>query len=215
MRTLEALYTDFQKEHHDTTGIKFLITGGKEQSGESRAQKAAEVLESKYHIPHDALAVIGAGGNTLGNVTDVLDYISTHKDTLGDVKEIEIVTQDYHCTRAWLMFAVGVYEKSTGKNFSIPESKIQEVKSILDRSLEESNSAAARQEIMNIITPYIAESKYTVKPISVEDTLRESHPSPAAPRYADMIENNRWVGETRKLEAKGVIDFLSGNYGKS
>ena len=95
-----------------------LVTGGQEKGIGSRADEAANALVSRYGLLPETVVSIGGRGSTLGNAAATVEYISLHKDQLGDIDTVEIVTNDYHMLRAWIMFSSGALE-AMGKKLEV------------------------------------------------------------------------------------------------
>lgn len=88
----------------------FLIGGGvqvdEEGNKTSRAQVLTSLITDKYHIPKEKVVNIGGiegRGNTLGNINDVVDYLTNHPEIL-KLRKIGFLSNRWQLERSLLMF---------------------------------------------------------------------------------------------------------------
>ncbi len=79
MRAVQAMYQEYTKKQNPGQKLLIFTTGGKEKSGESRADEAAKKLTKKYHIPEDIIQSLGSAVSTLGNANTLAEYIEKNK----------------------------------------------------------------------------------------------------------------------------------------
>lgn len=220
MRAIEQLYKEFEKENNGGR-LKIFTTGGIEKvtvpdSDEplqfSRAEKAEQKLEIKYGIPDEIVETLPSGGSTLGNAATLAEWIRTHQETVGDVQEIEIVTNEFHMPRAWLMFSLAVYKNETGKDFAFDEELITRIEKVLDETLtdKEAGDQIELQELQSIIQPYLENLPLKIKPQIAEDILKRRGTS--GEKYGELIRRNEFLQETRGFERQGIKDLINGKY---
>ncbi len=88
---------------------QYLVTGGThidtDGSRTSRAQVLANKMLYAYKLPPSQVAVIGreGNGNTLGNIQDVRDYLTDHREIIQNGK-FGLLTNEWHMPRSLLMF---------------------------------------------------------------------------------------------------------------
>ena len=212
MRAIESQYDQELAEGKD---MKVFVTGGKETksgNGESRAEEAAKKLVSKYHLDASAVIALPGQGSTVGNAESIAQYLQAHTEELGNVKDIEIVTNRYHMLRAWFMFSIALRRVTANLDTAISKEDQQEVEGLLDAALSEETSdpntiKSTQDEIIGILSKYFSDSAITVTPRVVEDTLRESD-EPGRIHYADLLESNENVRLTVKAEYEGIKKLL-------
>lgn len=208
LAAIEALYHE-----HKTQGAPqdfvVLTTGGKELDGTSRAQAAFDrlVQDKIPAIP------IGTEGSTHGNARDVIRYLETHAQQFQGLREVEIVTNDYHMLRAWLIFVMEFYHHFMGQPLHIPEDTITEIDQILRDSEHDATDQNGREQVMRLVAPYLTELPIQIIPQVVEDILPRYPKTKVGARYARLLRANSWVQKTRAKERAGVLKLLRGTYG--
>jgi hypothetical protein len=212
MRALETLYKN--QKGKETI---ILVTGGKDQlTGASKAKEASRQLSERYGLPAESVVAVSGAGSTLGNAGATMEYIHAHKTELGEVREIGIVTNDYHMLRAWIMFSQAMLKLTAEKDLQISPDDMAAIREVLEDGSPEKHTwnvgtvQKTRQEVMRILVPYFAESKVQVVPVVVEDVLEEGGIS--REKYAELLRTNEWVKKTISFEQKGVLDLLEGKY---
>ena len=210
MRAVSIIYQGYLKSKRPNENLLILVTGGREKSGHSRSFQAKKKLVKDYNIPREIIKSLGGKGSTLGNVKAVFSFIKKNKKLFSQIKEIEIVTNDFHIIRAWLMFSFESYKLSRNKNLKIKNQDIKKIKKILDKSLGQSTYKEAMKKIESIMKPYLSQLSFKVKPIIAENIIASS--GLIGKVYREFIIRNKWFQKTRKLEKKGIIDFLNGRY---
>jgi hypothetical protein len=215
MRAIQVLYKEQQKKPKEN--LFLFITGGKEKSGHSRSGEAKNKLEKKYGVPPDIIKSLGSNTSTLGNAQTLFRHMEQNQQDFRDVKEIEIVTNDYHALRAWIMFSFEAYKFETGNDLTVKDEDIENIKNILEKSLTDPDCKQAREKVMEILMPYFEGLKFKIKPLIAEEIIDSMDDSgnprfKGGKRYVEMIKNNHWVNETKRLENNGVIDFLTKKY---
>ena len=215
---MRAIQSEYQKAQREDPASKtfVLVTSGKDSSGVSRSKEAAERLVGNYGLPPDSVASIAGIGTTLDNAAAAGEYLREHRETLGDVRNIDLVTNDYHMLRAWIMFSRGILKSTTDKTLKVSLEDKQKIKILLDEGLPDSDAwseeriTETRKKVMEVLIPYFSDSKIRVDPVIVEETLE--HDTFAKERYAGMLRNNKWVKETIQFEYQGIKDLLDGKY---
>lgn len=213
MRGVEGLYqlSDNPKD------ILTLVTGGQEKGIGSRADEAAKELVSRYGIPAESVVSIGGRGSTIGNAAATVEYLESHKNILGNVRSIDIVTNDYHMLRAWIMFSSGVLS-ALGTALDVSPEDKEKIRAYLNAGLDEGWEAhkvkETRDAVMRVLEPYFAHSRIKINPVVVEETLEEVAASGDAARgkYAGLLRNNKAMPEVLHSEYKGIMDLLEGHY---
>jgi hypothetical protein len=223
LRALEAYYHQHQVSRPDKDFL-VLVTGGWEYDEQkkktaSRAKEAQRLLTRKHGLPEKAVDLAQSeSSSTLGNVESVLGYLETHRKRLGDVQELEILTNEWHSLRSWLMFQKGIYEKETGGQLKIKEVDFKKVKEILDQEIATDPEIMRRQikerhaQVQNLLQPYFDGLKPQLKNVTVEEVLEKE--DGARQRYAGMLIKHPLLRERMKLEHQGIIDLLRGRYEK-
>lgn len=213
---MRAVQGEYQKSPWKGETIA-LVTGGQEKGIGSRADEAANTLVSRYGLPPESVVSIGGRGSTLGNAAATVEYISSHNDELGDIDTVEIVTNDYHMLRAWIMFSSGLLEAS-GKKLEVSHEDKQKIQSYLDAGLLGEWNARrikdTRDTVMRILEPYFAESKIKMEPVVAEEMfeLAGREGDAAKGKYAELLRNNKVMPEVLGSEYKGIMDLLEGQY---
>jgi hypothetical protein len=220
MRAIEQVYKEYIEENSDAAeNFRVFTTGGIEKvqtdSGTrelSRAEEAEKKLSQKYGLPEDILEALPSGGSTLGNAAALAKWVNQHYESIGDVHDIEIVTNEFHMTRAWIMFTMAFYKNEYGRDLELHPHDVEEVEAILENTLsdEENGDRSALEQIQKIYEKYISGLSLRVKPLVVEDVLVRKGDS--GKKYAEMIRNNTFVLATRKNERTGIQDLLHGRY---
>lgn len=212
----QAMYQQFLHDSQSahTRDFRILVTGGLEKAyGLSRSREATRQLTEEYNIPPEKVQPIGQGGSTLLNAQDTLQYLKTHQAELGKINEVEIVTQDFHMLRAWLMFTAGVYQHFSGEKLvqAITLEDKEKISQILQQSLREEHATAGREQVMQIVQKYLEKIPIRVVPRVVEEVLAELN-FPGAQEYAQSLSSSSYVQAARQSEAQGVVDFLNEKY---
>lgn len=218
---MTAVETELRNRKDDKKTM-VLVTGGKEKTGESRADEAARQLVDRYGLSSDTVASFGGAGSTLGNVGATMEYIQEHAEQLGKVHEIEIVTNDYHMLRAWIIFSSGILKYVSDNDLDVSPEDKAEIERLLDEGMPKDdtwkpeNIETTREAVMKILAPYFSDSPISIQPVVVEEVLGSSvgDDAEAKKRYARMLRNNEWVRKTLEFEYKGIKDLLAGRYKK-
>ena len=179
----------------------------------SKAVVARKKLSEKYDIPQNILEEpLTSGGSTLGNAVAISEWVQKHQELLGDVNDIEIVTNEFHMARAWIMFSMALYKNEFGKELSISEEDIHTIENILEETIDdcETGDFIELKKIRAVFAEYLKDVSLQVIPKTVEDILARR--DEAGKRYAEMIRNNESVQRTRVLERNGIRDLIHGRY---
>jgi hypothetical protein len=222
MRAIEQLYEEFQgsKDTKDTR-LRIFTTGGTEEidipeTGEtlkiSRAKQAENKLEVKYGLPADIVETLPSGGSTIGNAKALAEWLENNKEELGQIEEVEIITNEFHISRAWLMFAMALYKNETGRDLILTEDEKEEIHSILEETLVDVEFGDKREleTIQAILSPYVSNLALRVKPLIAEGILARRGSSGI--KYGELIRHNEYVQETRGFERQGIKDLVDGKY---
>lgn len=212
---MRAVQGEFQKSLTKGHMIT-LVTGGQEKGIGSRAEEAARALVERYGLPEEDVISIGGKGSTLGNAAATVDFLRTHAAELGDVTAIEIVTNEYHMLRSWIMFSSGILE-SEGTKLEITPRDLETIRSCLEENEHMAEPAMiqeTRASVMRILEPYFAGSRIRVVPVVAEEmfALAGSEGDATKERYAQRLRGSRVLPEVVRSEYKGIIDLLEGRY---
>lgn len=215
MRAISIIYQDYLKNPKPDKKMLVLVTGGRDELGYSKSSQAKNNLVKKYGLPKDIVKSLGGVGSTLGNARAVFEFIAKNRKSFGQIKKIEIITNDYHIIRAWIMFVFEAFRlnegnQSTSRRIKIPDKTIIKIGKILEASLGELTSQPALAKIIKIMSPYLKDA-ILVKPVIAENIIAGS--GFIGKVYSGSIIRNKWVQATRKLENKGTVSFLKGKYG--
>jgi hypothetical protein len=214
MRAIQAEYLTMRRSKI-ARQLLVLVTGGKEPDGHSRAEEASHQLITRYGLPRDSVVSIGGVGSTKGNAAATVEYVRKNRRRVGEVRNLSIVTNDYHMLRAWLTFSIGISEVLTGRDVSVRATDQQRIARLLNDGLPNgpSWSAAAigrtRARVMKLLAPVFQDLTIAIEPIVVEDALLAQRDSLACRKYACLLRRNHWVRETLAFEYKGVMDLLN------
>ncbi len=224
MRAIQQLYKEFSENRNNPSypqEMHIFTTGGEESikldSGEilklSRAEEARKKLKKKYGVSDVVLeGSLPSGGSTLGNAAAIAEWVKEHSDAISEVHDIEIVTNEFHIARAWIMFMMAFYKNEYKHDIQISPEDIQEIENILERTLanEEDGDKKELEDIQKIFEKYTKDLPIKVKPLIVEDILARK--SESGREYARQIKNNELVKESRTKERDGIKDLLHGRY---
>ena len=186
----------------------------------SRAEEAAHQLRERYKVPNEVVSVSGRG-STVGNAAATMKYIHENKERIGTLKEIEIVTNDFHMLRAWIMFSQGLLSLTEGKELKVTDEDKQRIVELLSKgtpaegAVEKTTIKETRDAVMRILAGYFTDLKIAVVPRVVEDVLETTdgtEDASARARYAGMLRTNTWVQKTIAFEYNGIKDLLDGKY---
>ena len=222
MRAIEQLYEEFQgSEENQSTRLRIFTTGGTEEidipeTGEtlkiSRAEQAENKLEVKYGLPTDIVETLPSGGSTIGNAKALAEWLENNKEEIGQIEEVEIITNEFHISRAWLMFAMAIYKNETGRDLVLTENEREEIHSVVDETLLDKEFGDKRElaTLQAVLSPYVDSLPLRVKPLIAEDILARRGPSGI--KYGELIRHNEYVQETRGFERQGIKDLIDGKY---
>jgi hypothetical protein len=190
-----------------------LVTGGREPSGESRADEAASQLVERYGLPASAVVPIGGLGSTLGNAGATAEYIKSHSAAGTAVKNIYVLTNNYHMLRAWVIFSFGMLKALRNQDPCLSATDGARLKRLLRDGLPESRTkwsereiAATRERVIELLKPYFKPIGIDVDPLVVEEILERN--GAAKRRYASLLRNNKWVLATLEFEYQGIRNLL-------
>jgi hypothetical protein len=216
---MRAIQTEYNKlrESGAAQALFVLVTGGNERDGSSRADEAARQLVSRYGLPGHAVASIRGAGSTRGNASATVEYIQSQPLVARDARTIEIVTNDYHMLRAWIVFSREMLKATTGTQLSVSVTEQQRIRRILmdglpiDLRWSQGRVKKDRDRVMKILRPHFSTSAIKSTPLVVEETLarRSEHPE-VARRYASRLRNSIWARKTLRFEYECIIDMLGG-----
>ena len=227
MRAIQQLYEEFlEKKENGSSAENFHVftTGGEEKIklGESeevlflsRANEARKKLIAKYDLPKEIMAeAVSSSGSTIGNAAAVSHWIKNHHDIniANDVKEVEIVTNEFHMMRAWIMFSMAFYKNEFGKDIEISQEDILAIEKILDETLSDENNGDKTEltEIQKIFEKYLKDVAIHVKPVIAEEVVARK--GLAGLEYAEKIKENEFVKQARSSERNGIKDLIHGRY---
>ncbi len=220
MRALQQLYEEYLKENRSSEqNFKIFTTGGIEKIQTdfevlelSRAEEAKKKLSEKYGLPEEIVQALPSSGSTLGNAAALAKWINQHLETIGDVHDIEIITNEFHITRAWVMFATAFYKNEYGRNLELDPEDVRSIEAILDSTLADTKNGDknALHQIQEIYEKYLKNLSIKVNPLIVEDILARRGES--GEKYAERIRGNKFVLATREMERNGIKDLIHGRY---
>lgn len=220
MRAIEQLYKEFTQAGVTGSNFRVFTTGGVESidlpNGEtlklSRAEMAEEKLERKYGLPEDIVETLPSGGSTLGNAAVLVEWVRDHTEEFGDMKEIEIVTNEFHMPRAWLMFSLAVYKNKMGSDLALSAEDMRRIENVADATLGdmEHGDQEFLKELQNILSQYLTDANFVIKPQIAEEVLKRRGASGV--KYGELIRHNQYLQETRGFERQGVKDLIHGKY---
>jgi hypothetical protein len=197
--------------------LLILVTGGIERDGSSRSDEAARQLVVRYNVPRDMITSIRGEGSTLGNSEATVEYLQRHPDIRAQIDSIEILTNDYHMLRAWLIFSRDMLMLTAEQKLNVGHHDIAHVERLLanglpgDEGWTQAEVKYARERVMEVVQPYLSRSSIKVLPFVVEEALEKSpFKAPAARRYAGRLRNNKWVRQSLHLEYARVMQLLRG-----
>lgn len=213
----EAIRIVYEDAINRGENIIILTTGDSEETGESRSTEAVERLVRSEGINEKDVASIGGRGSTIGNAEATLGYISEHGEELGMVDKIEIVTNDFHMLRSWIMFSLKIQQKLQERPRAISDEDKELVSQMLHEGtphegvpFDVTQVRRTREVVMDMLKKYFVDSDIEVVPIVVEDVLETG--TEAEQKYAELIRNNQWVIRTLTFEYQGIRDLLQGTY---
>ena len=223
MRAIQELYEEYVNENGEAAAKNFRVftTGGTEEltdpeTGEvtklSRAGEADRKLSEKYGLPDEIVETLPSGGSTLGNAKVLAEWVKEHQEEVGDIEEIEIVTNEFHIARAWLMFQMALYKNEKEKDVVFTPEDIEKIESLLDTTLSdtENGDKAELAELQEIMGKYFTGLSLRITPDIVEDILERR--GAGGQKYAELIRNNPDVERSRGLERNGIKDLIHGRY---
>lgn len=217
LRALEEYQEKYPNIHIFTTGGTEKI---KKEDGSikeiSRADAAREKLLKKYHFSENIVTALPSGGSTQGNAKALASWVDEHREIVGKLEKMHILTNEFHMTRAWIMFVHALYSiEHDGANLIniITEEDKKNIKDILHNTLEDRDNGdhQALEKIRKIYAEYIKDLPVEVEPIIVEDVLAASKEK-GKQEYARLIKYDSLVQKARFNERKGIGDLLDGTY---
>lgn len=213
----EAIRKLHHKAQEADERMLVLVTGGNERTGVVRDDIAASRLVHEENLPEEAVIPIDGAGSTRGNALAALRYLEEHKESLHGVSELEIVTNDFHMLRSWIMFSSVFLEHATGDQLTVSREDQERIFEILEKGTPKEheqfdpvNVRTTREEVMEILKKYFERSSVRIIPKVVEEVLEEGNEAEA--RYARMLRNNEWAVKTLVYEYQGVRQLLLGTY---
>ena len=231
---MRAIQSEFTKAERKGTSenLKVLTFGTFEPKKEetdselSRPEEAGLQLQERYGLPADAVEAHTTAGSTRNASAAAAEYVYTHRKELGDINEVEIVTNDFHMLRSWIMHTNAFLKEAAQEELRdiIPEEDKEKIYAVLDtyspneETWVPTDIKVARDAVMQIIKKNLPENIITIKPLIVEEALEDysltenDAGSEARARYASLLRNNEYVRETLQFEYRGIKNFLSGTY---
>ncbi|OGI21480.1 MAG: hypothetical protein A2808_00360 [Candidatus Moranbacteria bacterium RIFCSPHIGHO2_01_FULL_55_24] len=221
MRAIEQLYKEYQDEHQEGENFRVFTTGGVEEipladTGEvlklSRAGEAERKLEEKYGLPQEIVESLPSGGSTLGNAKALAEWVEQHQEEIGAVEELEVITNEFHITRAWLMFSLALYKNEKGQDIEFSPEEIHAIEQVLDETLPDVDEGDHKEleQVQEILAKHLEGLSLRIKPQIAEDILKRRGPS--GEKYGELIRDNEFVQEARGSERQGIRDLIHGRY---
>jgi hypothetical protein len=198
--------------------MRVLVTGGLERDGESRADEAARQLVLRYGLPSDVVEALPSSSSTLGNAAATAELLFAQMEQV-EGRPIELVTNDYHMLRSWLMFSSAVARSSGLGDLRLSEADLAQIEALLgaatsDEHPSATNSpAAARDAVIAQLRPWFAALPMSFECLVVEDVLARCEGAPPR-RYAGLLRAHPRVRARLPHEYRGVMELLRGNYSR-
>ncbi|MGC9605260.1 MAG: YdcF family protein [Minisyncoccia bacterium] len=222
MGGLRILKQQFTSNVHPSDLIVF-VTGGQEPGADaSRAENMARALVETFGFDPAKVIPIRGKGSTQGNAESIIRYMVEKKYMKKTPLVLNLVTNDYHMLRAWLLFAFAFYEHHNGTSLVLPAEDIETIRTILKKATEKLAEKKkcdpdafreVRDHVLSIVRPHLlGELAVQLEPCVVEDIFQHTHRH-LLERYAEWLREHPKVLETTKYEYKGVMDLLEGKYG--
>ena len=212
MRGVQAVYET--SDHGARQNFLVLVTGGTECDGSSRSDEAARQLVWRYGLPERCVVSIRGAGSTIGNAAATAEHIKYNSHLLVGNNAIEIVTNDYHMLRAWIIFSKKMREMAGRPELTISAAEQRHIGQILADGLAEkfgwspSRVRADRKQVMEVLRPHFF-GTLSIEPLVVEEILEHQSPCPSSgQRYARRLRNSTWVMRTIRLEYDRIIKLL-------
>lgn len=214
MRAVQVEYERFRSENRNQKWL-VLVTGGEERGGGSRSDEAAKQLVIRYGLPQSAIVSIRGHGSTIGNAAAAANYLRLNSSLAQRIRHIEIVTNDYHMLRAWIIFSRDMFLSTVGHQPMVSQTAIVSISNILQSGLPHddlwipSQIGRDRQRIIELLRPSFGMSSINVVPLVVEDVLESARCACGAPRrYASRLRESIWVRRTLPSEYKRIVELL-------
>ena len=223
----ELLAKEYESGSEELEGRDYfvLMSGGLQPnaSGQtiSRAETAAKSLVDKHGIPAEKVHALTSAPDTIGNIESLFDYLDENKERLGNVRELTVITEDYHIPRLRLMLVAEILRRYKGVQATMPNDLIErEARPIVDAFTEGTVSGSEtghRLADLLLAQTDIAELPIELTLVESAKVLREKAgnlraKAGAGERYAGMLGKNPYVVELREKEAKGIFALLRGSY---
>jgi hypothetical protein len=212
MRAIQAIYE--QSLALENYELLVLVTGGTERDGSSRADEAVRQLVSRYGLPGNAVVSIRGAGSTIGNAKATVEYIGHNPHVRGAETPIEIVTNDYHMLRAWIIFSKEIQEGMRRLRLSISPNELKCIRQILINGFPKrgewfpSRIRKDREQVMSLLRPHFS-GAVNIAPLVVEEILEDRSLCPqSAQRYARRLRNSVWVRRTLHVEYERIMKLL-------
>jgi len=215
-------YVEQFKNSNQGKNIHIFTTGGPEKGVSddykqtSRALAARGKLINKHDLPEDLVTAIKSSGSTLGNAKALALWAKEHKDVVGKLETIKILTNEFHMTRAWVMFVGAMYseENNGGDIFKIMSTEDKElIKQTLADTLSDITNGdhQALKKIKQIFAKYLSKASVKVESLVAEDILLSSQEK-GSQKYAKLVKYDPLVQAARVNERIGIGDLLDGKY---
>ncbi len=200
-----------------------LVTGGKEPNVEhSRAENLSHALVTNYGFNEDqVISITSPKATTQGNAESIIEYLAAHKLTDQTPLVMNLVTNDFHMLRAWLLFAMVFYKHTHGTDFVLPSEDVEEIRNILTKALEDISSHKTqnpdlfrdvRDHVLSVVRPHlVGKLPVQLECCVVEDIFQHSH-QPLMQKYSEWLRGHPKVLETTRHEYQGILDLLEGKY---
>jgi hypothetical protein len=215
---MRAVQTEYVRFRDAGKGASFtvLVTGGRERDGSSRSDEETRQLVERYGLPSQAVVSIRGEGSTLGNAAATVRYMCS-PNAVSRGNTIEVVTNDYHMLRAWIIFSRGMLLATTGARLVVHSDVLECIRHTLTEGLPTNETWSQdrvrtdRESVIALLRPCFSKAKIEVVPLVVEEALeRASYKREATQRYASLLRNNRWVKETLRHEYMRVMELFDG-----
>lgn len=204
--------------------IRFLTLGGYEEifrpdgsmAQISRSIAMRDKMIGKHGMPEYAVEAYHSDPSTLGNADAFFEWLHAHPDTAGRLSEAKILTNEFHMTRSWIMFAHAQYaDAHGGKDLCglLGDDFRGSVSRILDETLPDNSEGDGRalSEIRRLYETFLSDMPFRIVPLVAEDILAASG-SLELTSYANDIRNDSLVRQARKNERHGIKMLLEGEY---
>ena len=148
MRSVQAVYEQNRVEANGE--LLVLVTGGNERDGSSRAVGRRPDNWFGDTVCELSILSIRGAGSTIGNAAATAEYIRRNPHAVTGNQAIEIVTNDYHMLRAWIIFSKQMRDLAAGPELTVPPAEMKCIGQTLANGLPGTDGwSPSRMEVGN------------------------------------------------------------------